>query len=108
MSQEKVNKYKEQKANRKEIMKKAKRAELIRNSIASVVLVAVIGWVGYSGVTYIIKHQPRPEADVNYTAVADYVESLTAEEETTTEEAVTEDTATEDTATEDTATEVTE
>lgn len=107
MSQEKVNKYKEEKANRKEIMKKAKRAELIRNCIASVVVVAVIGWVGYSGVTYIIKHQPRPEVDVNYTAVADYVESLTAEEETTTEETVTEETTTEETTTEDTA-EVTE
>ena len=80
MSQEKVNKYKEQKANRKEMMKKQKRADLIRNSIAGVVLVAVIGWVGYSGVTYIIKHQPRPEVDVNYTSVADYVESLTPEE----------------------------
>lgn len=91
MSQEKVNRYKEEKANRKEIMKKAKRAEFLRNIVASVVLVAVVGWVGYSGVTYIIKHQPRPEVDVNYTAVADYVESLTAEE-TTTEETTTEDT----------------
>ena len=81
MSQEKVNKYKEQKANRKEIMKKAKRAELIRNCVASVVLVAVIAWVGYSGVTYIIKHQPRPEVDVNYTSVADYVEGLNKEDE---------------------------
>ena len=80
MSQEKVNKYKEEKANRKETMKKAKRAEMIRNIVASVVLVAVVGWVGYSGVTYIIKHRPRPEVDVNYTSVADYVEGLTAEE----------------------------
>ena len=81
MSQEKVDRYKEQKANRKEMMKKAKRAELIRNCVASVVLVAVIGWVGYSGVTYIIKHQPRPEVDVNYTSVADYVEGLNKEDE---------------------------
>lgn len=104
MSQEKVNKYKEEKANRKELMKKAKRAALIRNTIAGVVLVAVIGWVGYSGVTYIIKHQPRQEVGVNYTAVADYVESLAATD-TTTEETVTEDTTTEDTATEETTTE---
>ena len=97
MSQEKVNKYKEEKANRKESMKKAKRAELLRNVIASVVFVAVLGWVGYSGVTYIIRHQPRPEVDVNYTSVADYVEGLTAE-----------DTTAEDTTTEDTTTEVTE
>lgn len=81
MSQEKVDRYKEQKANRKEMMKRAKRAELIRNCVASVVLVAVIAWVGYSGVTYIIKHQPRPEVDVNYTSVADYVEGLNKEDE---------------------------
>lgn len=87
MSQEKVNKYKEQKANRKEIMKKEKRAAFIRNVMAGVVLVVAISWVGYSGVTYIIRHWPRPEVDVNYTAIADYVESLVAEEteETTTE-----------------------
>lgn len=97
MSQEKVDKYKEQKANRKEMMKKAKRASIIRNCIASVVLVAVIGWVGYSGVTYIIAHQPRQEVDVNYTSVADYVESLAAEKETT-GETVTEETTTEDAA----------
>lgn len=105
MSQEKVDRYKEQKANRKELMKKAKRAAVIRNTIASVVLVAVVGWVGYSGVTYIIKHLPRPEVDVNYTSVADYVESLTAEEETTTEDTTAEETTTEDTATEEATTE---
>lgn len=96
MSQEKVNKYKEQKANRKETMRKEKRASLIRNIVAGVVLVATIGWVGYSGVTYIIKHQPRPEVDVNYTSVSDYEESLNKEEETTTEDVVTEDATTED------------
>ena len=62
-------------------MRKEKRASLIRNVVAGVVLVATIGWVGYSGVTYIIKHQPRPEVDVNYTSVADYVEGLNKEDE---------------------------
>lgn len=83
MSQEKVNKYKEEKANRKETMKKAKRASLVRNIVASVLLVAAIGWVGYSGITYIIRHRPRPEVDVNYTAVNDYVESIKPEGATT-------------------------
>lgn len=79
MSQEKVERYKEQKANRKKTMKKAKRAMVIRNTIASVVLVAVVGWVGYSGVAYIIDNQPREEVEVDYTAVADYEKTLTAE-----------------------------
>jgi len=65
MSQEKVNRYKEEKANRKETMKKQKRAGIIRNCIAGVVLVAAVAWVGYSGVTYYIAHRPRPEVEVN-------------------------------------------
>ena len=83
MSQEKVAKYKEEKANRKEIMKKEKRARILRNSIAGVVCVAVIGWVGYSAVAFYLENRPRPEVDVNYTAVSDY-EAQFYEEETTT------------------------
>ena len=83
MSQEKVNKYKEEKANRKETMKKARRVSLVRNIVASVVLVVAVGWVGYSGVTYIIDKQPRPEVSVDYTALDEYSKSLTAEETTT-------------------------
>ena len=83
MSQEKVNKYKVEKANRKETMKKERRASFVRNIVASVVLVAAVGWVGYSGVTYIIDKQPRPEVSVDYTALDEYSKSLTAEETTT-------------------------
>ena len=53
MSQAKVEKYKEQKANRKQTMKKEKIQRIVRNSIAAVVVVAALGWVGYSGVTSI-------------------------------------------------------
>ena len=83
MSQEKVERYKEEKANRKEIMKKEKRAKVLRNTLSGVVLAVVLGWVGYSGVAYYIAHRPRPSVDVNYTTVSDYVEALEAEEETT-------------------------
>ena len=76
MSQEKVAKYKEQKANRKEIMKKEKRARIFRNSVAGVVLVAVIGWLGYSAVDFYIDSLPREEVDVDYTAISDYQDSI--------------------------------
>lgn len=82
MSQAKVERYKEEKANRKKTMKKEKITSILRNSIAAVVVVAVVGWVGYSGVTYIIDNQPRPEVEVNYTAVSDY-ETALAEADTT-------------------------
>ena len=76
MSQEKVTKYKEEKVHRKETMKKQKRASIIRNTITSVVVVLVLGWVGYSGVTYIIENRPRSSVDVDYTAISDYEDTL--------------------------------
>lgn len=85
MSQAKVDKYKEQKAKRKETMKKEKRAALIRSCVAGVVLVAVIGWVGYSGVTYYLNNRPRPSVDVNYTSIADYTDGFAAQTTTVTE-----------------------
>ena len=79
MSQEKVNKYKEQKANRKEIMKKQKRVKFIRHSVAGLVCVAVIGWVGYSAVDYYQSNKPRKTVEVDYAAVNEYSEGLSAE-----------------------------
>lgn len=77
MSQEKVAKYKEAKANRKETIKKQKQAKLIRNTVMAVVAVAVIGWVGYSAVDYYQTNQPRESVEVDYSAVDDYLESIT-------------------------------
>ena len=76
MSQEKVTKYKEEKANRKETMKKQKQAKMIRNTVMAVVVVAVLGWVGYSAVDYYQKNQPRESVEVDYSAVDDYLESI--------------------------------
>ena len=79
MSQEKVAKYKEEKANRKAIMKKQKRAKVLRNSIASVILVAVVGWVGYSAVDFYLENRPRTEVEVDYAAITDYQQGLGVE-----------------------------
>ena len=79
MSQEKVDKYKEQKANRKEIMKKQKRAKLFRNSVTGLVCVAILGWVGYSAVDYYQSNKPRKSVEVDYAAIDEYTEGLSAE-----------------------------
>ena len=76
MSQEKVTKYKEAKANRKETMKKQKQAKMLRNTVMAVVAVAVFGWVGYSAVDYYQNNQPRESVEVDYSAVDDYLESI--------------------------------
>ena len=82
MSQEKVARYKEEKANRKETMKKQKRAAIVRNCIAGVVLVATLGWVGWSGVKYYNENKPRASVNINYTAIGDYIDTLTADDAT--------------------------
>ena len=82
MSQAKVEKYKEQKANRKQTMKKEKIQKIVRNSIASVVVVAALVWVGYSGVTSIIDSIPREEVKVDYTAISGYESALSGTETT--------------------------
>lgn len=83
MSQEKVDKYKEQKANRKKIIKKERRMRVLRNSVAAVIGLAVIGWIGYSAVGKYQDAQPREVAEVDYTAVSEYIQSLSATDTTT-------------------------
>lgn len=48
MSQEKVARYKEEKANRKTMMKKEKRKHFFRKCVVGVVAIGLIGWIGYS------------------------------------------------------------
>ena len=76
MSQEKVAKYKEQKANRKEIMKKEKQQKQMRIVVTGLIGAAVIGWIGYSAVNTIIDNQPRQSVEVDYTAVDEYLNSI--------------------------------
>lgn len=81
MSQEKVAKYKEEKANRKKIMKREKRMRFLRNGVMGIVLVTAVGWVGYSAVNSYIESRPRDSVEVDYTAVSDYLNGLDAEAE---------------------------
>lgn len=76
MSQEKVDKYKAQKARRKEIMAKEKRIRFVRKTVLSLVVVALFGWLGYSAYRTYANSQPREEAAVDYTALQDYMNSL--------------------------------
>ena len=50
MSQAKVEQYKKDKANRKKIMKKEKAQRVAGRVCLCAILVAIIGWAGYSGV----------------------------------------------------------
>ena len=80
MSQEKVTKHKVEKANRKQAMAKEKRTRKIRNAVMAVVLVAVLGWVGYSAVDYYVTNPPRLNVEVDYSALDEFSEKLNEEE----------------------------
>lgn len=81
MSQAKVEQYKKDKANRKKIMAKEKAQRIAGKTVAWVILLAIIGWAGYTGVEYYQSKQPVETVYTNLSAVSDYLNGLTADAE---------------------------
>ena len=79
MSQAKVDRYKKEKANRKETVKKEKMANKIRKSVVAVVAVALIGWVGYSAYNAYDSYQPKESVEIDYTAIDNLTTNLSEE-----------------------------
>jgi hypothetical protein len=52
MSQAKVDKYKNEKANRKKTNARNKVKRVIARSVAAAAVIALVGWGGYSGYQY--------------------------------------------------------
>lgn len=80
MSQEKVDRYKQEKANRKETLKKEKRNRRIMQIGGGVVALALVVWLGYS----VVDMATRPdtsEVTINTTAIDNYISSLDGTEE---------------------------
>ncbi len=76
MSQEKVARYKEEKVNRKAIMKKEKRKHFLRKCAVGIVALGLIGWIGYSAYNMYESSRPRQMAEVDYSEIDSYIESL--------------------------------
>lgn len=76
MSQEKVDRYKQEKANRKKTMKKAKVGNALRKCVVGVVGLALIGWIGYSAYNTYETNKPQLEAQIDYTAVNELQQNL--------------------------------
>lgn len=82
MSQQKVDKYKKDKANRKQIMKKEKMEKAAWKAGSYVILLVLVGWIG---VSVYGKFSEGREAQVqsyvvDTAAVDDYLVSLNSEE----------------------------
>jgi len=80
MSQEKVNRYKEEKANRKEILAKEKKKESLTKLCAGVIALALVCWLGYS----VYNTATRPDTstvEIDSTALDEYFSAVRAEAE---------------------------
>ena len=72
MSQKKVDYYKQAKANRKR--------EAFDYTILGLIALAIVVWIGWSAYDMYESKQPRAVAEVDYSAVSDYVQSLNTAE----------------------------
>lgn len=78
MSQEKVERYKKEKANRKKNLKKAKIRKNLYKAAAILVLILVIAGVGYSSYQSYLMKPVDVTADMS--AFDEYVTNINAEE----------------------------
>ena len=76
MSQAKVDAYKNEKANRKETIKRDKRMGVIRALIASCLVIALVAWAGVSLYGNISNQERSQAIVVDYEDVAGYINSL--------------------------------
>ena len=76
MSQEKVDRYKKEKANRKQIMRKEKMANLLRKCVVGIVGLILVGWIGYSAYNTYQTNRPVDEIQIDYSAVDELPQEL--------------------------------
>ncbi|MCD8109642.1 MAG: hypothetical protein LUE14_06025 [Clostridiales bacterium] len=76
MSQAKVDRYKEQKKNRQQEIKKAKQRKVLTRVIGAVVVVAIAVWVGYSGYSVYQSNKGIETVTVNTSGITDYLNGL--------------------------------
>lgn len=80
MSQEKVDRYKEQKRNRKAIQAKKERNALIARICSALVALTLVVWFGYSAADTYQKKQNNKPVTADISALEDYFASLSPEE----------------------------
>lgn len=80
MSQAKVDRYKEEKANRRKIIAKEKRKHLAGIICGWVIAIGIVGWAGFSAYNAYEKSRPVETIYANLDAVNNYTSSLDTEE----------------------------
>ena len=79
MSQEKVDRYKQEKANRKKIMHKQRMMGVLRKCVLSLAGLALVAWLGFSAYDMYESGKERVVVETDYTPITDYMDSLVAD-----------------------------
>lgn len=79
MSQAKVDRYKQEKRNRKQIMAREKRQHIAVCTAGCVLAAAIVGWAGYSGYRAYQNSRPLETIYVNLDSINDYMTQLNAD-----------------------------
>ena len=79
MSQAKVERYKEEKRNRKETMAREKRKQMATMAVVGVVSVALLGWIGTSAYQVYENSKPMETVYVDLSELDNYMTVLDAE-----------------------------
>ncbi len=77
MSQEKVDRYKKEKANRKKNMKKEKFANILRKCVVTLVGLLLIVWIGYSAYNMYDSNKEPEKVQIDYRSFDDFTQNLT-------------------------------
>jgi len=81
MSKEKVERYRQDKAHRKETMKKEKAKNTLMRIAGAIVCIALVCWIGYSGYAKWESSRPAASTEINTDAITNYISDLSAEAE---------------------------
>lgn len=81
MSQAKVDRYKEEKKNRKQIMAREKRNHKLAVLGGWLVALAIVGWAGYSAYNIYENNKPVETIYADLSALDDYLGTLNADAE---------------------------
>ena len=95
MSQEKVDRYKQEKANRKQIMKKQKLTNALRKCVVAAAGLLLVVWIGYSAYDMYESNKEPEKVQIDYRAFNDFSKNITdasAPDDTEDEKAEKEDT----------------
>lgn len=81
MSQAKVEQHKKDKANRKKTMAREKAQRMAVKICSCVVLIAIVGWIGYTGYQYYEDSRPVKTIYTDTSSLNDYIQGLDSTEE---------------------------